>query len=66
MTHRIIIIESETPSLPTSAAHAETHEPEFRVRVEYRPSDTMTPDQIGKEVARIQRRVDKIIDGTTD
>jgi hypothetical protein len=61
--HRVIIIESATPPTPSIA---ETHDPEFRVRVEYRPSDSMTPDQIGKEVARIQRRTEKIIDGTAD
>lgn len=66
MGHRVIIIESVTPPAPTSVSLSETHEPEFRVRVDYRPADSMTPEQIGKEVARIERRIAKIIDGTTD
>lgn len=66
MTHRIVIVESATPSSPTAAATTAASEPEFRVRVEYRPADGLTPSQIGNEVARIQKCVNKIIEGTPD
>lgn len=67
MTHRIIIIQSATPP-PAGAAAASVTEttPEFTVRVEYRPPDSMTASQIGNETARIQRKVNQIIEGTPD
>lgn len=60
MSHRIIVITEATPS--TAAATQE--EPEFKVTVEYRPSDALTPAQIGNEVARVERRIKQIIEGT--
>lgn len=63
MTHQIVVIKST--SAP-AAAKAVTAEPEFQVTVEYRPTDGMTASQIGNEVARIQKRVNQIIDGTPD
>ena len=65
MTHRIIIIQSQTPA-PAGAASDAMSEPEFSVRVEFHPPDSMTASQIGNEVARIQRRVNQIIEGTPD
>lgn len=65
MTHRIIIIQSQTPA-PAGLAVEAIPEPEFSVRVEFHPSDSMTASQIGNEVARIQRRVNQIIEGTPD
>lgn len=65
MSHnREIIINVVSPTV-ASAAAAST-EPEFTVRVEYRPAHEMTASQIGNEVARIQRRVNQIIEGTPD
>lgn len=65
MSHRVIIIDAVTPTV--LAAHETDHsEPEFKVRIEYRPKDAMTPAQIGNEIARIQRRVNQIIEGTAD
>lgn len=66
MSHRIIIIESVTPPPPPASLASEEAAPEFKVRVEYRPGDALTPSQIGNEVARIQRRVNQIIEGTPD
>ena len=63
MTHQIVIIDSQTPPADTLAV---TTEPEFKVHVEFRPADSLTPAQIGNEVARIQRRVNQIIEGTPD
>ena len=63
MSHRVIIINSTSPP---ATATADSGEPEYRVSVEYRPADGMTASQIGNEVARIQRRVNQIIDGTPD
>lgn len=40
--------------------------PEFEVSVTYRPADSMTSSQIGNEIARIQRKVDQIIEGAPD
>lgn len=65
MSHRAIIINSQTPSSDTVAAATEA-EPAYKVSVEYRPDDAMTASQIGNEVARIQRRVNQIIEGTPD
>lgn len=67
MSHRIIVVTSQTPPPAGAAAVAEvSQEPEFKVTVEYRPSDSMTPSQIGNEMARIQRKVNQIIEGTPD
>ena len=66
MTHAIVIIDSQTPPPPPSAAAVTSTEPEFKVHVEFRPADNLTPAQIGNEVARIQRRVNQIIDGSPD
>lgn len=67
MTHRIIIIESVTPSPSGASAVASgSHEPEFEVSVKFRPSDSLTPSQIGNEVARVERLVNRIIEGTPD
>lgn len=67
MSHRIIIINSETPP-PAGAAATSVEEtpPEFEVHVTYRPADSLTASQIGNEVARIQRKVNQIIEGTAD
>lgn len=65
MTHQVVIIKSTSAPSTTSAA-AVVAEPEFTVTVEYRPIDGMTASQIGNEVARIQRRVNQIIEGTPD
>lgn len=66
MGHRIIIVESATPPAPTGLTSAADHEPDYKIRVEYRPGHNMTSAQIGHEVARINRKVDQIIDGTAD
>lgn len=67
MTHRIIVVTSQTPPPAGAAAVSEsTTEPEFEVAVTYRPNDSMTPSQIGNEVARIQKRMNQIIDGSPD
>lgn len=67
MSHRVIVIDSATPP-PAGAAAAATTDvlPEFEVHVTYRPPDSMTASQIGNEVARIQRKVGQIIEGTPD
>lgn len=65
MSHRVIIINSQTPSTETALAATEA-EPAYKVSVEYRPDDALTASQIGNEVARIQRRVNQIIEGTPD
>ena len=67
MSHRDIIINSTTPPPAGAAASvASDVRPEFEVSVTYRPSDSMTASQIGNEVARIQRKVNQIIEGTPD
>lgn len=66
MGHRQIIIESTTPPDPAASISATTEGPEYKVRVEYRPADGLTASQIGNEAARIQRRVNQIIEGTPD
>lgn len=67
MSHRIIIIQSQTPPPAGAAATAGANaEPEFEVHVTYRPPDSMTASQIGNETARIQRKVNQIIEGTAD
>lgn len=68
MTHRIVIIQSQTPAPAGAAATAgaEPPLPEFEVHVTYRPPDSMTASQIGNETARIQRKVNQIIEGTPD
>jgi hypothetical protein len=67
VSHRQIIINSETPA-PAGAAATSSPDvhPEFEVHVIYRPPDSMTASQIGNEVARIQRKVGQIIEGTPD
>lgn len=65
MTHQIVVIKSVSPPRVASAT-AVSAEPEFQVTVEYRPPDGITASQIGNEVARIQRRVNQIIEGTPD
>ena len=63
MGHRVIIIESATPNEPAAAGHEGES---YSVSVKYHPSDAATPAQIGNEIARIQRRVNQIIEGTVD
>lgn len=65
MSHTVIIMESVTPPTPGGTADAEEL-PAFCVEVTYRPDDSHTPAQIGNEVARIQRRVNQIIEGSVD
>ena len=68
MTHRQVIIDSTSPP-PTGAAAAAVSTdspPEFEVHVTYRPPDSATASQIGNEVARIQRKVTQIIEGSPD
>lgn len=65
MTHRVIIIDSSTPELPTSLAASNTTAPStHNVTIQFHPSDDMTPAQIGHEIARLERLADKIISGT--
>lgn len=67
MSHITILISSVSPSASTAGmAAAGISNPEFRVDVTYTPPDSATPSQIGNEVARIQRRVNQIIEGTPD
>jgi hypothetical protein len=67
VSHQVIIINSVTPPAPAAAAATTSEsEPEFKVTVEYRPPHGLTASQIGNEVARIQRRVNQIIEGTAD
>jgi hypothetical protein len=65
MTHQVVIIKSTSVPAQTTTAAADA-EPEFSVTVEYRPAHGMTASQIGNEVARIQRRVNQIIEGAPD
>lgn len=65
MSHVIISSDSVSPSSGTTLASTAS-EPEFRVHVEYRPNDALTPAEIGKQMARVQRLVNKIIDGEDD
>jgi len=62
MTHQVVIIDSVSPSAGTTLASI-APEPEFKVRIEYRPNDALSPAEFGKQMARIQRLVNKIIDG---
>jgi hypothetical protein len=64
MSHISIVINATAP--PASAASAVTADDDFRVTVEYTPRDEATPSQIGNEVARIQKRINQIIEGTPD
>lgn len=66
MAHRVIIIDSVTPPPPGTSLTSDVAEPEFKINIEYRPADSLTPSQIGNEIARIQRRVNQIIEGTAD
>lgn len=65
MSHVTILISAVTPASQTATAQAVT-QPDFKVDVAYTPPDGATPAQIGNEVARIQRRVNQIIEGTPD
>lgn len=65
MSHQVIIIESSTPPPPAATAVTD-FVPEFHIEITYRPNDALTPAQIGNEIARIQRRVNQIIEGTPD
>lgn len=58
----IISSDSVSPSSGTSLASTAA-EPEFKVHVEYRPNDALTPAEIGKQIARIQKHVNHIING---
>jgi hypothetical protein len=60
MTHRVIIYDSSQPSSTDSAAAVAHVEPMIKVRVEYRPDDSATPEQIGKEMERIVRKAAQI------
>lgn len=62
MSHIIITSDSVSPSSGTTLASTAAA-PEFKVHVEYRPNDALTPADIGKQMARIQKHVNKIIDG---
>lgn len=63
MSHRVIIIDIVSPSGASDAeGFADTSEPEFRIKVEYRPKHSLTSSQIGNEIARISRKLDQIID----
>jgi hypothetical protein len=66
VTHRIIIIESATPPVGESAVASVSSDPAFKVRVEIAPPDSYNPAQIGNEVARVQRLVNRIIEGGVD
>lgn len=62
MTHRVVISSAQT--LPLTLTSDEP--PEFKVTVEYRPADSLTASQIGNELARVQRLMSRIIDGSPD
>jgi hypothetical protein len=66
MSHITIVINATTPPPSASAAAAAASDDDFRVSVEYTPRDGATPSQIGNEVARIQRRINQIIEATPD
>lgn len=68
MSHISIVINAQTPgSQPAQLGASTTYvPPAHQVSVSYVPADTMTPAQIGQEVARIQRHVNQIIDVSTD
>jgi hypothetical protein len=61
MSHRAVIINSQTP--PSAAHITSDDELTYQCSVEYRPGDSLTPAQIGQEVSRIQRLLNKIIGG---
>jgi hypothetical protein len=62
MSHIIIYSDSISPSSGTTLASTAA-EPEFKVHVEYRPNDALSPADIGRQMARVQRLVNKIIEG---
>lgn len=66
MSHITIVINATTPPPATSAAATTTADDDFHVTVEYTPRDGATASQIGNEVARIQRRINQIIEATPD
>lgn len=66
MSHITIVINATTPPPLASAASTSTGDDSFSVSVEYKPRDGATASQIGNEVARIQRRVNQIIEATPD
>lgn len=66
MTHQVVIIKKTSAPVTVAGLVPVVAEPEFTVTVEYRPADGLTASQIGNEVARIQRRVNQIIDGSPD
>jgi hypothetical protein len=47
-------------------AGSEDSEPEMTATVTYRPSHTATPQEIGKTVTRIMKRLPGIADGPDD
>jgi len=65
MSHITIVINATTPPPSTSVAAVESSD-DFHVTVEYKPRDGATSSQIGNEVARIQRRINQIIEATPD
>ena len=66
MSHISILISATTPPPSTSAAAVSVPADDFNVTVEYKPRDGATASQIGNEVARIQRRINQIIEATPD
>lgn len=68
MSHITIVINAVSPTPVSTAADSLTSftTPPYSVSVNYVPEDTMTPAQIGQEVARIQRHVNQIIGKPAD
>lgn len=64
--HRIIIINSGTPTNGSMVLAETADEQPYKVSVEYRPDDSMSAAEVGKEVARIQRKIDQITGGHED
>lgn len=67
MSHITIVINAVSPTPASTAATADSFaSPPYSVNVSYVPEDSMTPAQIGQEVARIQRHVNQIIGRPAD
>lgn len=72
MSHITVVISATSPNSQPSAAMAGVIPaapyvpPPYSVNVNYVPTDSMTPAQIGNEIARITRHVNQILGTPAD